>query len=656
MIPSIVAFLLLLASNVAAATAAPHPLDPMSQAELTSVVSVLKGAGHVDDNTRFVFLSLREPDKAAVLKWQPGETPKREAFVMIKQGSQAFEAIVDLTQAKLVSWKEIKGVQPALLIFDELNNLNDILRADSGWQAAMRKRGYEKFDKIECMPFSAGYFGVPEEEGHRLVRAECYDGGSAINYWGRPIEGVVATVDLNQKKVMKLIDTGVVPVPKEPAEYDAKSIATTRAALNPIVTEQPKGPDFAVAGSQVSWDNWKFRVRMDPRLGIVVSTVSFNDAGKPRSVMYEGHLSDIFVPYMDPTPGWYFRSYMDEGEYGVGKLASSLVPGSDCPANAYYFDDWIADERGAPQHRERIACLFERTEGVVAWRHWDFITNQTESRAGRELVLRSIATVGNYDYIFDWTFQQDGTIRVAVGATGIDETKGVESKSNADKHGSDGSYGTFVAENLVGVNHSHFFCFKLDLDIDGVDNSFQTIQLAKVRDAQHARKSMWVTKPQILQREGQARLNEDPHSPSLWRVVNPNVTNSTGYPVAYELVPAPQTADLLDPDDYPRKRAVFADYQLWVTPYTPAQAAAGLYPNQNPGGDGLPAWTRANRSIEDTDVVLWYTVGFNHSPVAEDWPILPTLWHEFMVKPTGFFARSPVIDLPVQQTASSENK
>jgi primary-amine oxidase len=203
------------------------------------------------------------------------------------------------------------------------------------------------------------------------------------------------------------------------------------------------------------------------------------------------------------------------------------------------------------------------------------------------------------------------------------------------------------------VNHAHFFCFKLDLDIDGVRNSFETVNLKKIRDERSLRKSMWVAQPTIAQRETEAKLNEDPRDPTLWRIVNPNVTDAMGYPVGYELVPAPRTADLLDPDDYPRKRAGFADYQLWVTPYTEEQAAAGPYPNQSHGGEGLPAWTRENLPIENTDLVLWYTIGFNHAPVTEDWPILPTMWHEFALRPRGFFAHSPVIDLPAPSTQSA---
>jgi primary-amine oxidase len=124
------------------------------------------------------------------------------------------------------------------------------------------------------------------------------------------------------------------------------------------------------------------------------------------------------------------------------------------------------------------------------------------------------------------------------------------------------------------------------------------------------------------------------------------MSNAMGDPVSYELIPGHNISDLLDPDDYPRRRAGFADYQLWVTPYTAEQAAAGLYPNQSKGGDGLPAWTSHNRSIENTDLVLWYTLGFHHSPVSEDWPVLPTMWHEFYLRPRGFFSSSPVLDVP----------
>jgi len=84
--------------------------------------------------------------------------------------------------------------------------------------------------------------------------------------------------------------------------------------------------------------------------------------------------------------------------------------------------------------RPHQACLFERFAGAVAWRKED--ANLVSGRPSRTLVLCSAAVVGNYDYLMDWRFEQDGTIRVAVGATGILDARAVadESADGATNH------------------------------------------------------------------------------------------------------------------------------------------------------------------------------------------------------------------------------
>ncbi len=97
------------------------------------------------------------------------------------------------------------------------------------------------------------------------------------------------------------------------------------------------------------------------------------------------------------------------------------------------------------------------------------------------------------------------------------------------------------------------------------------------------------------------------------------------------------------------RRATFATKNVWVTAYDPSERhAAGDYPNQHPGSAGLPAWTQADRSIEDTDVVLWYTLGSQHVPRLEDWPVMPVVYTGFMLQPDGFFDRNPALDVPAQ--------
>ena len=363
-----------------------------------------------------------------------------------------------------------------------------------------------------------------------------------------------------------------------------------------------------------------------------------------RSVLYQGSLSEIFIPYMDPDVGWYFRTYLDAGENGVGRLAVVLQPGLDCPDNAILFHADFVHDWGEPYTQENAACLFERYSGDIAWRHYEAVTGQNDVRRRTDLVLRSIAVIGNYDYVFDWVFRQDGTIEVAVGATGVPQVKAVGSRTAADNgDGQDTAYGHRVAEHTVAVNHDHFFSFRLDLDVDGQQNSFINERLKlELLGAESARKSVWIVDSQTAATEEEGKSKIGSQEPQIWRVVNPNVFGPLGHPVSYQLESKSNAVPLLAPDDFPQRRAGFTTSHLWVTPYRPEERyAAGKYPNQSKGDDGLPAWTSANRSINNTDIVLWYTLGFHHVVRSEDWPVQSTVWSEFQIRPFDFFQRNP---------------
>ncbi len=623
-----------------------HPLDALTADEYWAVFETLKASGKLDAASRYAGVNLHEPPKAEVLRWKPGDAFRREALAIVKQGRRTFEATVDVANRKLISWKEIQGVEP-VLIADESDGIDERVKADPQVIAALRKRGITDLETVGCDGSSPGYFGTPEEQGRRLQRVICAEGRGSSNHSAHPIEGLVVVWDSEEQKVIRIIDTGVVPVPRGNADYDSDAIPP-RAIPGPITVQQPV-PGFEVEGHQVSWQNWQFHFSIDPKVGVMVTNVGYNDHGRLRSILYEGSLSEIFVPYQDPAEGWYHWTFLDVGEGNVwGSVASRLEPGADCPDHAVFFDSVIATSRGIPQKWPRTACLFERETGDFAWRH-AAAGVQPDSRRRRDLVLRMITTFGNYDYALDWTFMQDGTIKVGVGATGSIEVKAVRSRTAAeDADGRDRRYGHFVAENTVGVNHDHYFCFRLDLDVDGVENSFIKEELkAEKVTGDTPRKSVWVTEAKIAKVEQEAQLQMMMEHPALWRVVNPNVKGPLGYAVGYEIAPGHNAISLMSDDDYPQRRAGFINHHLWVTPYRADERyAAGDYPTQSHGGDGLPAWTKANRPIENTDIVVWYTVGFHHVPRPEDWPIMPAAWHEFELRPFDFFARNPAVDLP----------
>jgi primary-amine oxidase len=416
------------------------------------------------------------------------------------------------------------------------------------------------------------------------------------------------------------------------------------------------GASFRIERGEISWQNWRFRFRIDQRVGTVVNLARFDDGGRLRSVMYEGSLSELYVPYMDPSNGWNNRVFIDAGEFYAGPgFLKPLRPGLDCPATAAYFDGLSAGEHGAPKLTSQLVCLFERTGSDPAWRHFE--SNSVYGRPGRELVLRSAAAIGNYDYLMDWRFRQDGTIEVAVGATGVIETKATTQK-NAIGHATDqvamnalAEYGQFVADNTVGVNHDHFFSYRLDMDVDGPSNSFMADRLVqKLLPSDSMRKSIWVVEHAIAAREKDAVMDIHLERPGMWLFINPNVKGPLGYATGYEIMPGATAKSLLSPDDPPQKLGAFSEHQFWVTPYDPAQRyAAGTYPTSSKGTDGLAVWTQANRPIENTDLVGWYTLGFHHAPRAEDWPVMPTMWHSFQVRPFNFFTGNPALDLPKTQ-------
>jgi len=621
-----------------------HPLSALTTEEYWTVYDVVQASGHMDEDTHFASILLHEPAKAAVLAW-PGQAVPREADVILTKKGRTIEARVDISAKKMESWRDVPGAE-APIFESEITGLSDTILGDARVKEAMAKQGIKDLNTVECYPVPVGFFAFPEQEGHRIGFADCYQLHGVYHGWGRGISGLTIEVDFTEKKVLKVIDRGVGPVPAGPINFE-EAPEVTRAGTKPGIISQPEGPSFAVDdGGEVTWQNWRFRFRVDSRNGVIVNQVRVKDGDRLRSVMYEGMVSELFVPYMDATPGWSTRVFIDAGEFYPGGILQSLRPGLDCPSNAVYFDGLSTNEKGMPVLHPGQACLFEKFDGDLAWRHGD--DTGVWGRPTRSLVLRSAALIGNYDYLFDWEFKQDGSIRVATGATGIIETRAVAAESVGGMHGGDTEkYGHLVAKSTLGVNHDHFFSFRLDLDIDGQNNSFMVHKLVQKKLLEGPRKTIWVAEPSIAANERDAMMDIHLERPAMWLFVNPNVKGPLGHPTGYEIMPGATAATLLDTDDGAQKAGAFSEHQLWVTPYKDNERyAGGTYPISSKGTDGLAVWTKENRDIENTDIVAWYTLGFHHVPREEDWPVMPVMWHEFLIRPFDFFPQNPALDLP----------
>ncbi len=637
--------LLFLALPIVAQSNFAHPLDPLSKEEIAAVVATLKAENKVTASSRFYTLVLHEPPKAEVLNFKPGAAFRREAFVVVfeRTANQTFEAVVDVKGKKVVSWKEIKNAQPSMVL-EDLVLATSIVNGDPNWQAALRKRGITDYQNVQVDPWSAGWFGFQEEANIRLARGIPSYRGTGRNAYPHPVEGLIAYIDLTHKKILRIVDTGVAPVPKANAELDPESNAPLRAAPKPLQIVQPEGASFELRGNEVRWQNWRFRYALHPREGLVLYTVAYEDQGRLRSILYRGSLSEMVVPYADPGAGWFIRNAFDEGEYGVGMMSAELDK-NDVPPNATLLNAILAAEQGTAQTRDRVVALYERDGGVL-WKHADYHTNKNESRRARQLVLSMIATVGNYEYGFNWVFHQDGALEMEVILTGIMSVKGVVPDAEND-HNHNG-YGHLVAPDLEAVHHQHFFNFRLDLDVDGSANSVveqNTMPMPAGKDNPYD--GAFTMQDTVFKRELEAQRLLNIATNRRWKVINPNVKNSLGQSTGYLLVTGENSISFSGVNSFVRKRAGFVNNHLWVTQNALDEMnAAGFYVNQSHGGDGLRAWTKGNRQVENQDIVLWYSMGVTHIPRPEDWPVMPVHKAGFKLIPNGFFARNPAMDVP----------
>lgn len=640
---------LLLAALLSSPLRAEHPLDPLTPKEIEAAVAVARRAKNLPAGMFFPQVALKEPAKEDVRAWRPGRRVPRQAGLVVydRDANRMSEAVVDLGAGKLVSWTERPGAQPNIML-EEFETLPAVVKADERWRAAMKRRGLDP-DKVWVDLWAAGPMSASEmATEHRLLRGLAYVSEGNKNPYAHPVEGVIALLDANTRKVIDLVDSGVVPVSKAPGDFDDGSNPPSRPGLKPLVITQPEGPSFTLNGHELRWQNWSFRFTLHPREGPVLYQVGYEEDGKTRPVLYRASLSEMLVPYGDPDSNWSFRNAFDEGEYGIGRMAGPIEPLRDAPANAVFVDADFADDRGKPYKVEKAMAIFERDGGLL-WKHLDvFVANQNQSQRARELVLTFIATISNYDYQLSWVFRQDGTIAVECGLTGIMLAKGVKARTAAGLHSEPaGHHAHLVAPGVAAPHHQHFFNFRLDFDVDGTDNRVVEHNVRSAPPGRHNPLSNAMLMDEtVLKSELKARRNMSFATARKWKVVSASARNALGDPTGFALIPGENSVPYLLESSPVRQKGRFIDHHLWVTRYAEDELyAAGAYPNQSEAGQGLAFWTKADRNLDGKDVVVWYTFGVTHIPRPEDWPVMPKHTAGFKLMPNGFFARNPALDI-----------
>lgn len=616
-----------------------HPLDPLSPQEIEAAAQIVRAAHNLGSGQRFETIVLSEPPV-------PGD---RRAFVSTYDivTGDLFEAVASLTTGTVLSWVQVPGAKPRIAP-EEFLLAEKLVKEDARFVAALAKRGITDLSLVCADPWSCGAFGHQNEEGRRLiqsivwVRNRPYD-----NHYAHPVEGLTALVDINAGEVISVTDAGVVPVPRAEGNYAEMFQKTWRKGLKPIEVVQPEGASFTVDGYGVEWCGWSFRVGFTPREGLVLYDLRIKDGETSRSVIKRAALAEMVVPYGHPKDVHPRKNAFDCGEYGIGVLANSLTLGCDCLGTIHYFDAVVNRIDGTAMVIPNAICMHEEDSGIL-WKHTDFRTEMTDVRRARKLVISFIATVGNYEYAFYWHLFLDGTIELDIKLTGIINTAGLAPDGSVGR-------GTLVAPGVVGHIHQHVFNVRMDMEVDGPNNTVietDTVADPPGPDNEWCNALSVVDTPLLTEKA--ARRRTDANAMRFWKIANRERKTALGHFPAYRLLAHSALRTPAHPKSQVGRRAGFVTHDVWVTP-TNAQERwpAGDYVNQSPPGQGLPAWTEQDRSLADTAITVWHSFGHNHIPRPEDYPVQPAVHCGFVLQPYGFFDRNPALDIPPAKSAHS---
>jgi len=547
---------------------------------------------------------------------------------------------------------------------EEILAVEKAVLADAGVQAEIAKLKLPEGTVIVPDPWIYGSDGVKTEDGKfyddkRVMQCYLYmrdpnnssEPDSCHYAFPLPISPVVDTVNMKVVRIDVVatgLDEKVKPLepwqPVPPNEYIPEA-QTLRTDLKPLRVVQPEGASFTVEkysemGDRLKWQKWDFKVSFNQREGMVLYDVTYD--GRP--LFYRLSLSDMAIPYGDPRHPFHRKQAFDLGDVGAGLTANNLKLGCDCLGSIYYMSGVVSNPDGQPVNMPNVICVHEQDNGLL-WKHTNYRTDRACVVRNRELVLQTILTVSNYEYILMFIFNTAGDVTYEVRATGILSTQPVDVSLTKTPH----PFGTVVHPGVLATYHQHFFSLRVDPMIDGRGNQIVYDDAVAIpRDPSlNPHGTGYIVERTPITRSGGYEL--DSSRGRTFKIINPSVRNPVnGAAVGYKVHVPPMQPMLADKDSYHFKRAEFADKSIYVTAHRDGELfAGGEYTNQSRGGTGVRSWAnRGDELGEKGDPVLWVQFGINHIPRIEDFPVMPMEMIKVIFRPNNFFDKNPALDVP----------
>ncbi|KAL8768411.1 MAG: hypothetical protein Q9209_005317 [Squamulea sp. 1 TL-2023] len=636
-----------------------HPLSPLTASEITSAVQLVQSLYPRNTSLQYKAVTLEEPKKAVLVPYLEAEhnggrkpSIERRVFICyyIRNTDKFHEAVINLTRQRVESnvrlSQGIHGPGDA----EEILLVEKIALEDEGVRNEIAKLKLPEGTAVISDPWIYGSDGINDEK--RMYQCFLYmrdpnnPSNLDSNHYAFPLT-ISPVVDTVKSKVIRidLLPTGSDHSTKEPQPFQIPSPneyspehQSLRTDLKPLNVIQPEGASFKVTevgetGRILEWQKWFFRVGFNQREGMVLYDVRYDS----RNVFYRMALSDMVIPYADPRHPFHKKAAFDLGDAGAGVMANNLKLGCDCLGSIHYLSAVLHTEKGEPWPMDNVVCIHEQDAGI-GWKHTNYRTGTAAIVRSRELVVQSIITVANYEYVMAFRFNQAGEMKYEVRATGIVSTQPTDIEV---------PWGTIVHPGVLAVHHQHIFSLRIDPAIDGHHNRLIYEEAHPMPRSDFNPHGVGYSVVQTLI-EQSGGFDVDIDHNRTFKIQNTTVRNPiNGKPVSYKIQAPPFQKMVADADSFHHKRAEFADHNIYVTRYRDGELyAGGKYTNQSRGGDGVRAWASRRENVLDTDLVVYVQFGLQHVTRVEDFPVMPCEIIEVAFKPVNFFDKNPALDVP----------
>lgn len=551
--------------------------------EIERVIASITKDERKPDSLFVISAGLKEPNKSMLLD-DPSKLV-REISVMVRDMRTRRLHLVsgNAETGAITEWMRVDGELQSLNA-DDVAEADRILRNHKGWMASLRRRGIDSSTVVVSIWPS----GIPKTSFKtRIVKTMAWVTTNGVNRFDRPIEGLICTVNLDQRRVIEFYDKEVGPVPPP----------TTWPKVAKSVKSAPPA-SVKVNGNSITWKQWTFDATLRDREGLVLTRLRWNSGVTQRSVAHSIGMSEILSATTDTSVYWYWRNAFIVGEFGLGRNVIPLIGGTDVPSSTRFFDAAVIGANGKAITVKDAYGIYEQ-HGTLT------VTQQS--------------MIGGVVYRVSYILSATGAITIDVGVGGTPMVKATDVAEH--------STGRRIAKDLVAPFFYHAANVRCDMDVDGIKNTVSEVEFVLPPDGADNYHNAVNIDDYEFRFEKEAMRTEAPQVHRRWKISSPSRTS-------YTIMPGTSAVPTLREPNLLLQRAPFVSTPFMCTRYDAKQMyGSGDYAMQSSGDDDLTEYVADNASIFRKDLVVWYTVSMLSTPRPEDWPIMNMQHMSFTIIP-----------------------